>query len=234
MKFFQAETHCHTMEVSQCSRIPARYIVRDYVEIGYKYLFVTDHYHPSVLESFEMRGKPWEERIEHFYKGYRACKKEAEGTGLVVLPAMEAVLGRDEATGIGRDFLVYGFDRAFLLEYPYLYRYSYGDFFNLMKEKGFLTFQAHPYRYGLEPVTPICYDGIEIVNAHPRQESRNQLAVRYAIDNGLYMIGGSDTHAEEDVGRGGIMLPDGIGEPMDLVSWYRENGSPELIVTFGA
>ncbi|MDL2236510.1 PHP domain-containing protein [Christensenellaceae bacterium OttesenSCG-928-K19] len=234
MKLFQSEMHCHTMEVSPCSRIPARYIVRDYAELGYRYLFITDHYHPNVLESFELGEKPWEQRIQHFMKGYRAAAKEAQGTGLSVLMAMEVVLGRDSGSGIGSDFLVYGFDEEFLLEYPYLYRYSYADFYSLIKEKGYLAFQAHPYRYGLEPVRPICYDGIEIVNTHPRHESRNKLAVNYALDNGLYMIGGSDTHSEEDIGRGGIMLPEGIESPMDIVDFYREKGSPELIVTFGA
>ena len=48
------------------------------------------------------------------------------------------------------------------------------------------------------------------------------------------MIGGSDAHSEEDVGRGGVMLPDGIHSAQEFVRFIRENGSPELIVTFGA
>ncbi len=234
MKYYQAETHCHTMEVSLCSRIPAKYAVREYLDAGYKYLFITDHYHPMVFEAYHMRGKPWEACVEHYCSGYEAAKKEAEGTGLRVMMAMEVTPDLDGKNELSNDFLVFGADKDFLLEHPYLYRYNYTDFYNLMHEKGFLVFQAHPYRYGLEPVRPICYDGIEIVNTHPRHESRNKLAVKYALENGLYMIGGSDTHSEEDVGRGGIMLPDGIHTPMDLVAYYKENGSPEVIVTFGA
>lgn len=234
MKLYQAETHCHTMEVSPCSHIPAKYIVRDYAEAGYKYVFITDHYHPAVLESPAMQGKSWEERVELYLAGYYAAKKAAEGTDVQVMLAMETTLGYDPAIGIGEDFLLYGFDKRFLLEYPYLYRYGYKEFYRLAREKGYLTFQAHPYRYGLEPVRPICYDGIEVVNTHPRHRSRNDRATDYALENGLYLIGGSDTHAEEDVGRGGILLPEGIGTPMDLVAYYKENGSPELIVTFGA
>jgi histidinol phosphatase-like PHP family hydrolase len=234
MKTYQAEMHCHTREVSLCSRIPAEYLIRGYAELGYRYVFITDHYHPVPLEAPWTKNKTWDELVDHFLSGYRIAQKAAEGTGVKVLLGMEAGLNTNPENGLATDFLVYGFDEAFLRRHPRLYNLSYSEFYDFMHSEGFIVFQAHPYRYGGEPVRPVCYDGIEIVNTHPRHFSRNQLAVRYAIDNGLYMIGGSDAHSEEDVGRGGVMLPDGIETPMDLVDFYRENGSPELIVTFGA
>lgn len=233
MKYYQAETHCHTSEVSPCSRIPAKYLIKGYEEAGYRYVIITDHYHPVVLENPALGEKTWEERIDHFLTGYEAAKKAAQGTDLVVLNAFEVVLNRGE-DGIGNDFLVYGADRDFLLREPYLYKMDDQAFYKKMRENGLLVFQAHPYRYGLHPIEPICYDGIEMVNTHPRHFSHNALAVEFASRHDLLVIGGSDAHGEEDIGRGGVMLPDGIETTQDFVQYYRENGSPELIVTFGA
>ena len=234
MKYYQAEMHCHTMEVSPCSRIPAAYLVREYVAAGYRYVFITDHYHPAVFEAWRMSGEPWEKCVDYFLSGFEAARKAAEGREIEILLGMEICLGIDPETKLGSDFLVYGFDREFLIAHPYLYRLSFREFYELMHENGFLVFQAHPYRYHLKPIEPICYDGIEIVNTHPRHKSHNQRAIRFAMEHGLYVIGGSDAHADEDIGRGGVMLPEGICTPMDLVEFYRRNGSPELIVTFGA
>ncbi len=234
MKYYQAETHCHTMEVSPCSRIKAAHLVQGYLAAGYRYLFITDHYHPAVLEEWRIADQPWEKRIDFFLSGYEAAWEAAKGTPLKVLLGMEMCLGIDPETKLGNDILVYGFDREFLLEYPYLYRMEYQEFYKLIRKNNYLAFQAHPYRYGMQPVEPICYDGIEIVNTHPRHKSHNLLAFRFALEHGLYVIGGSDAHADEDIGRGGVMLPQGIETPKDLVAFYRENGSPELIVTFGA
>lgn len=234
VKYYQAETHCHTSEVSPCSRIPAQYLAQGYAEAGYRYMIVTDHYHPIVLEKPEMHGKSWSERIDFFWSGYEAARRAMEETELVVLPAMEVALNIREDTGLGDDFLVYGVTREFLKDEPYLYRLDYQAFYKKMHENGFLVFQAHPYRYGLQPVEPICYDGIEMVNTHPRHFSRNALAVEFAAKHNLWVIGGSDAHGEEDIGRGGVMLPDGITGTQDFIQYYKENGSPELIVTFGA
>lgn len=233
VKVYQAETHCHTSPVSPCSRISPQHLIAAYEDAGYRYVIVTDHYHPVVLENPALKGKTWEERVDFFWSGYEAARAAA-GKKTVVLPGMEVALGISRETGIGNDFLVYGFDREFLLREPYLYRLGFAEFYRKMHENDLLVFQAHPYRYGLKPVEPVCYDGIEMVNTHPRHKSRNALAVDFAQAHHLWVIGGSDAHAEEDVGRGGVMLPAGIGSTRDLVQYYKENGSPELIVTFGA
>lgn len=234
MKYYQAEMHCHTREVGPCSRIPAKYLAQGYIEMDYRYVFITDHYHPCNFETDWAKTKTWDELVDYLMSGYRVAKETAEGSKLKVMMGVEIALDTDEETGIGNDFLLYGFDEAFLRANPHLYRLSFQDYYDMVQAEGFITFQAHPYRYGRQPIQPICYDGIEIVNAHPAHHSRNQLAIKFAMEHHLYMIGGSDAHSEEDMGRGGVMLPGGIETPMDLVSFYKENGSPELIVTFGA
>lgn len=234
MRTYQAETHCHTTEVSCCARVPAETIVDKYAGAGYKYLFITDHYNPSTAARGNWARENWDDAIDFYEHGYRLAKERAKGTGLTVLQGMELTLGYDPDIGLGNDFLVYGFDRAFLTDNPFLFDLTYGQFGELARAHGLLVFQAHPYRNDFKPVEPVFYDGIEIVNAHPRHFSHNMMAYNFASEHGLYTIGGSDTHAEEDVGRGGVMLPSGIETPRDFVQYYRENGSPELIVTYGA
>ena len=76
-----------------------------------------------------------------------------------------------------------------------------------MHKNGFLMFQAHPYRFGLSPENPKYFDGIEMLNAQPRNDSRNKKALQFAYKNDIMKIAGSDVHVKEDIGRSGIMLP---------------------------
>ena len=55
-------------------------------------------------------------------------------------------------------------------------------------------YQAHPYRKNAKPLDIRYLDGIEAFNVHPKHNSRNYLAVRFAKENGLAMIAGSDCH----------------------------------------
>lgn len=235
MKLYQAETHCHTKEVSTCSRIPAEYLIRRYEELGYRYVFITDHYNEATFRDYNLK-KDIKAAVEHYESGFKKAEKYARDNNLnvKVLQGMEVTLNPGDVLDIGNDFLVYGFNREFLLDNPDLHKMNYKEFYELMNNEGYLVFQAHPYRYGNVPVEPVCYDGVEIVNAHPGHRSHNLSAVKFAEEKGLYSIGGSDAHCEEDAGRGGIMLPSGIETPRDLISYYKENGSPELIITYGA
>ena len=227
-KLYSTETHCHTRDTGPCGRVTAERLVHEYIRAGYRYLFITDHMHQNVTETKELKNAPWEQRVDAFLKGYRAAKKAAQGTDLTVMLAMEATLKGKSPI----DFLVYGADEEFIYSHPFFYHTDYEGFYKLIRESGFLSFQAHPYRYDGAPIEPICYDGIEIFNAHPRHLSRNHSAVAFAIEKGLYTISGSDVHAEEDIARGGVMLPDGIESGADFVRYIKENGSPELIITF--
>lgn len=224
-----AETHCHTKETGPCSLIPAEYLVKEYLSEHYRYLFITDHMHEVNFEADVYKGWSWEALVDRYLSGYRAAKKAAEGTDLIVMLGMEVTLKGKSPI----DFLVYGEDEQFIYDHPFLYDTDYESFYKLVRQNGFLSFEAHPYRYGGEPVQPICYDGIEIFNAHPRHLSRNQKAVQFAREKELYVISGSDAHAEEDIARGGVMLPDGIESGADFVRYIKEHGSPELIITFG-
>ena len=131
------------------------------------------------------------------------------------------------------EFLTYGPDEAFLRDNGPFYQLSTPSFYKLMHKNGFLVFQAHPYRYGLSPENPEYYDGIEMVNAQPRNESRNKMALQFATGNNIMTIAGSDIHQKEDIGRCGIMLPGSIDSGADFIEYYKQVRTPELIITYG-
>ncbi len=228
MKLKEIETHCHTKEVSPCSKISAVEIVRLYHQKGYHAVFITDHFISLYFEDNNMHKKSWEEKVDIYLSGYRAAKKEGDKLGLKILLGMEV-----QPVSSPYDFLVYGADEAFIKEEGPFYMLETKDFYSLMRKNGFIVFQAHPYRYGLAPENPKYYDGIEIFNAHPRQQSRNNLALKFAYEHRLWTIAGSDTHRPEDAGRSGVMMPEYIGSEKAFVEYYKTAGSPELIIISG-
>lgn len=225
MKLREIETHSHTKEVSGCSKISAQELVGLYQKSGYFALFITDHFGCDFFDSPKMQHKSWEEKVDLYMMGYRNAKKEGERLGLKVFFGMEFT-----PLNSPYDFLVYGVDEGFLKEKGPFYRLETKDFFKLMHLNGKIVFQAHPYRYGLEPENPEYYHGIEIFNAHPRHQSRNNLALKFAYEHQLWTIAGSDAHQIPDVGRSGVMMPESVDSEKGFVEYYRQNGSPELII----
>ena len=131
------------------------------------------------------------------------------------------------------EFLVYGPDESFIKETGPFYTLPTPQFYELMHKNAFLVFQAHPYRFGLSPEDPAYFDGIEIVNAQPRGNSRNKLALKFAHENDIMVIAGGDVHLLCDIGRAGIMLPETVGSIAEFLEYYRQVRTPELIITCG-
>ena len=72
--------------------------------------------------------------------------------------------------------------------------------------------------------------GIEVYNGNPRHDSHNDKAADFAGSNNLLKLSGSDFHLYEDLGRGGIFLPDDINDNKKLVSYLKNN---EAALFFG-
>ena len=229
MRFCQFETHCHTAETSPCGVLTAVEIVDGMKAAGYAGTFITDHFYSRFFERGHLAALPWEEKAEKYLTGYRAAKKRGDEVGVKVFLGLEVQLEDSPF-----EFLVYGPDEQFLIKAGPFYRLSTPEFYAMMHENGFLVFQAHPYRFGLSPENPAYFDGIEIVNAQPRGNSRNKLALKFARENDIMVIAGGDVHLLCDIGRAGIMLPEDIGSVADFIEFYRKVRTPELIVTFGA
>lgn len=228
MKLYQFEMHCHTAETSPCGILTAAEIVDGLKAAGYRGTFITDHFYSRFFEKRGIAELPWEQQAESYLKGYRAAKKRGDEIGLTVLLGLE-VQPEDSPF----EFLVYGPDERFIIEHGPFYRLTTPELYALMHANGFLVFQAHPYRFGLSPDDPAHYDGIEIVNAQPRNKSHNKRALEFAFTHDVMVIAGGDVHMDGDIGRGGIMLPDSVQNVQDFIAYMKEIRTPELIVTYG-
>ena len=76
---------------------------------------------------------------------------------------------------------------------------------------------------------PELLDGIEVFNGNPRHNSRNELALEYAEKNGLLKLSGSDFHQRQDLARGGILVPEEISNPLQLVDSMKNGKITGLI-----
>ena len=183
---------------------------------------------PAFLIPPASQSYPGSSRQNGFLAGYRAAKKRGDEIGLKVFLGLEV---QPEDTPY--EFLVYGPDERFIIEQGPFYRLKTPEVYALLHKSRFLVFQAHPYRFGLSPDDPGNYDGIEIVNAQPRNRSHNKRALQFAFTHDVMVIAGSDIHMSGDIGRGGIMLPEDIQSAQDFIDYMKEVKTPELIVTYG-
>lgn len=200
---FKYETHFHTQETSPCARVPAKKAVRLYKEAGYTGIVVTDHYYRLFFNMHPFCSK--DRKIDLFLKGYNLAMEEGQKLGLDIFHGMEIRFREDP-----NDYLVYGINEKFLREHKKLHNLTLQQFRELTSGLGIAIVQAHPFRPGLTPAPPSLLDGIEVFNGNPRHDSSNHLALKYAEENGLIGISGSDFHRPQDVARGGIVTKEKI------------------------
>ena len=200
---YRLDTHVHTSEVSGCGKVSGADGAHLHKAAGYDGIAITDHYY----EGFFRRkpGAGWDEQMADFLSGFRAAKRAGEAVGLDVFLGIEL---RFLAEG-GEDYLVYGFDEAFLYAHSRLDRMDLAFFGQMAKDSGIVIFQAHPFRAGQRVAHlahPGFLDGIEVFNGNPRQNSNNEIAHAFAASNALLELSGSDFHEFEDLARGGVLL----------------------------
>lgn len=203
MNTYKYETHFHTAETSPCGRVKAKEAVRIYHNAGYTGIVVTDHYFNGFFEMHPFSR--WNKKINLYLAGYKNALKEGQRLGMDILLGMEM-----RFTENANDYLVYGFDEAFLREHERLYTLGLKAFRELTADKGIIIIQAHPFRPQMIPADPSLIDGVETCNGNPRHNSSNHLAVQYACDNKLKMLSGSDFHQPQDAARGGIIVGERI------------------------
>ncbi len=197
------ETHFHTSETSQCGRVKAEEAVRIYHKAAYTGLVVTDHYYNGFFERHPFRS--WDKKIDLYLAGYRNALAEGQRLGMDIQLGMEIRFNEN-----ANDYLVYGFDEAFLRKQRKLYRLTLKEFRELTAGMGIVIIQAHPFRVHMVPASPKLIDGVEVYNGNPRHNSSNHLALKYAQENKLKMLSGSDFHQPQDAARGGILVADRI------------------------
>lgn len=213
--FLIYDCHVHTNEVSACGLIDAAEMVELYQRANYTGIVITDHYYDYYFEHLD---GTWAEKIEKYLSGYTEAKKRGQELDVEVLLGLEL-----RFAGTPEDYLVYGVDRNFLLEYPRLDQLGLKKFSLLAKKHNLLVVQAHPFRSGLQVAEAQYLDGIEIFNGNPRHDSHNDLALAYAQQHSLIQLACSDAHQYQDVARAGIYLPVRVRTSAELVEVLREH-----------
>ncbi len=207
---FKTELHCHSRDASECSHESAEGIAEKYAAAGYRTVCLTNHFSPAGLPESE-----WDAKIEKLYHAVELLKEAAAGR-FTVLMGMELRFHQNS-----NDYLVFGFDRAFLEEHRDLFHIGLGNFSKIAREKGFLTIQAHPFRNGMTVSDPRRLDGVEVFNGHPGHNSRNAVAEFWAEREGLIKTSGTDHHEPSHQPAGGILTEEPILSVEQLIAVLR-------------
>jgi len=216
MKLYKIDMHVHTAEVSPCGKVKAAEVVRLYKDAGYDAIVITDHYSSSFFQA--AKDISWAEKIDRFLEGYRIAFAEGESVGLNVILGMEL---RFESGA--NEYLVYGVDEKFLKENEELYKLEIDKFSTMVKDKGFLIYQAHPFRPKMTLADKKYLYGIEVFNGNPRHNSQNDVAYKYAVEHNFKMISGSDFHQVEDLAKGGIAVKNKVTNIKELMDVLTSN-----------
>lgn len=219
---YTLDLHVHTAESSYCGRLSAWEIVKKYSEAGYQGIVITDHYNEGFFKRFPKMT--WEEKVNQFLVGYRTAKELGKRVGLDVYLGLEY---RD--TSCLNDYVVFGIEEAFLYQNPELYLMGIEKASEVFRDAGAFIDQAHPCRPGVcSLANPAFLDGMEVYNGSAQWLYDRETATRLAKENNLIPLSGSDTHLEQEVGHGGIILKKKIRSTNDLIREIRA-GRYELI-----
>jgi predicted metal-dependent phosphoesterase TrpH len=213
---FKTEMHCHSATVSNCASITPEEIVEKYLACGYTTVVLADHLSPYTFQKRYKGSEDWQERIDYYMEGYHALKRAAAGR-LHVLQGCELRI-KDAPS----DFLVYGITEEFMRATPDLLEPKpVKEMCTQLREAGFLVYQAHPFRNAMSITKPAYLDGIEVYNAHPWHDSRNDFAALWAKRFHLGEISGSDVHDAPDTAGGGILTDTPITSMPQLLETLR-------------
>lgn len=219
------ELHAHTDESSGCGKMPAEELIGRFKGAGYDVIVITDH-----LIGKKESELTFEERAANWLKGYKNAKAAGDRVGVTVLLGAEVrFASRPE------DILIFGMKEEYA---PWMFELMDSDmeqaeFYRLMKEKGMLVVQAHPFRKNLNRLDQRYLDGSEVYNGNARHDNQHELAHEFGAAGGEKFIktSGSDAHQTMDVARGGVISPAAITNNEELIAFLVANPDAERIET---
>lgn len=213
---FLYETHAHTSEVSRCSRMDAKSLVRYFWKRSYDGIFITDHFFNG--NTVVPKDLPWEQRVSIFTKGYETAKEEGDKLGISVFFAWEYTnMG-------GTDFLTYGLDQEWLLRHEDCLDVPFAQYAQMVHAAGGIVIQAHPFREAnyipMICLAPRDVDGVETENAC-RTKEENARADWYADSYSLLKFAGSDIHFPLKR-HCGIITEEKIKSTQDMIRIFKK------------
>jgi hypothetical protein len=227
---FLYETHLHTSEASACAVSSGAEYIGPYLDRGFTGIIVTDHFFNS--NTALDRRLPWAEWVKGFCAGYEKARNEGLKRGLDVFFGWEETFDGD-------DYLVYGLDRAWLLEHPEVVRWTRKEQFREVRRYGGCVVHAHPFRQhpyiGTVNLAPRLVDAVEAANAGNHEAAYDGQAREYARILGLPAAAGSDIHDTADIAAGpfGVELEKPLASIKDYTALIREKQNIGLYIPPG-
>jgi len=216
MNKYLTELHAHTKESSSCSVISAKKLIDLYKNKGYSTIVITDHCSKSNWKLWTKRN--WKKKIDRMRRGFNIARDYGNKFGINVLFGVEITLKTTDS-----DYLIYGLDRSFLDENEFIYLYTLEKLFNLVKSRGGLLIQAHPFRNDIQLAPLEFIDGIEVFNGCQDENSRNDKAIEYGQKTNKILTSGSDFHHVYDLAKGGIITDKEIKDNKQLIKILKTN-----------
>jgi hypothetical protein len=196
--------------------------VRQYIELGYNGLILTDHINHSTFRKAPKAS--WDEKMTYYLTSYQiACETAAS-----VDPDFKVLLGAElRLDGLDNDYLLFGVDEAFLRAHPDLMKMDFAQMADCVHEAGLVLVHAHPFREDMTIVDWTKLDGVEVFNGNPGHESNNPIAEAWAERHGLLKTSGNDYHGSFGEKLGGIRTAEPIRDNAHLVELLK-SGAYEL------
>lgn len=206
---YKYETHCHTKNVSRCGKLDVKELIEKYKEAGYSGIVLTDHYSPMTFDLPDFFSK--KRAIDHYLRAYREAKQYSD-ENFTVLLGMEL---RFYATV--NDYVIYGITEDMLYELPFLLHVYIKCASKMLRRRGCLFLQAHPFRQFITRANPKYLDGVEIFNGKA-DKAANDNSEKWANEiDAKIKTSGSDCHRDSGVGLGGIITNEPIKSNDDLI-----------------
>lgn len=222
-KDIKIETHCHCMGSSDCATTPAERVVQAYCESGYGGLVITNHYAAKHFATYP--GNNQKQKLDYYFSIADKMGEHCYKRGLKFFLGAEVCVKVPSGYA---EYILYGFDRTFFYDNPPLFELSQKQLFLLADGAGVFMYQAHPFRDGVCLGEPQYMHGAEAFNGHFHHANRNDTAKKFCIENGLFMMSGTDYHHFGQPITGGLIIPDNVCDEKGLVN-HILSGKAQLI-----
>ena len=187
------DLHIHTTGFSSCGKLSIEEIVTLYSHAGYDCIVITNHFSRSSRRWFlENVGTNY---CQSYFDTIKKGAELGEKLGLAVLGGFELRFDCNS-----NDYLAYGMTGEMCCDCEKIFAMTPEEYSSFAKENGILFYQAHPFRNKITVVNPGILFGMEVLNTHPRHDSRNDIALLWAEKYNLHKIAGSDCHQIQDAG----------------------------------
>lgn len=233
MQIFKYETHLHTFQGSACGQTKGEDYIKPFFDAGYSGIFVTDHFFGGNTRA--LRDGEWKSRIESYCSGYESAKKAADEfnkkNNFFGTEKEFKVFFGIEQTFNGDDYLVYGFDKSWLINHPEIENMNHKELFEAVNSVNGLMIQAHPFRFRnyMDAIHLHIREvhGVEIYNSGNKSEE-NLLAKIYASQYNFPTTSGSDIHnveklfSKEGLKMGGVYFDSPLNSVFDYAERIKE------------